>query len=99
MGEMIRTEHVAYSFTMICVEQGVPYWIYVDNGGEFKWIEMTNDLTRLARAERVQQAGVIPQLRDQSELRSEEHTSELLSLMRNSYAVFCLKKKKQEITK
>src|SRR3546814_6588894 len=26
--------------------------------------------------------------------RSEEHTSELKSLMRNSYAVFCLKKKK-----
>src|SRR3546814_4996503 len=28
-------------------------------------------------------------------LRSEEHTSELQSLMRISYAVFCLKKKKQ----
>src|SRR3546814_1949000 len=28
--------------------------------------------------------------------RSEEHTSELPSLMRNSYAVFCLKKKKHE---
>src|SRR3546814_6763668 len=28
------------------------------------------------------------------EQRSEEHTSELQSLMRNSYAVFCLKKKK-----
>src|SRR3546814_9006348 len=28
------------------------------------------------------------------ELRSEEHTSELQSLMRISYAVFCLKKKK-----
>src|SRR3546814_6245194 len=28
--------------------------------------------------------------------RSEEHTSELQSLMRNSYAVFCLKKKKKE---
>src|SRR3546814_4946717 len=27
--------------------------------------------------------------------RSEEHTSELQSLMRNSYAGFCLKKKKQ----
>src|SRR3546814_4421081 len=27
------------------------------------------------------------------DLRSEEHTSELQSLMRNSYAVFCLKKK------
>src|SRR3546814_4248290 len=29
-------------------------------------------------------------------LRSEEHTSELQSLMRISYAVFCLKKKKQD---
>src|SRR3546814_2860998 len=28
-------------------------------------------------------------------MRSEEHTSELQSLMRISYAVFCLKKKKQ----
>src|SRR3546814_19574588 len=32
-----------------------------------------------------------PHARD---FRSEEHTSELQSLMRNSYAVFCLKKKK-----
>src|SRR3546814_5114026 len=30
--------------------------------------------------------------------RSEEHTSELQSLMRISYAVFCLKKKKQHDT-
>src|SRR3546814_10068611 len=30
-------------------------------------------------------------------MRSEEHTSELQSLMRISYAVFCLKKKKQHI--
>src|SRR3546814_3364867 len=30
--------------------------------------------------------------------RSEEHTSELQSLMRISYAVFCLKKKKKHIT-
>src|SRR3546814_7994690 len=30
--------------------------------------------------------------------RSEEHTSELQSLMRISYAVFCLKKKKNETT-
>src|SRR3546814_10891656 len=34
--------------------------------------------------------------RDNSaDARSEEHTSELQSLMRSSYAVFCLKKKKQ----
>src|SRR3546814_9272195 len=31
--------------------------------------------------------------------RSEEHTSELQSLMRISYAVFCLKKKKQRSNK
>src|SRR3546814_8175056 len=30
--------------------------------------------------------------------RSEEHTSELQSLMRISYAVFCLKKKNKQIT-
>src|SRR3546814_8329431 len=30
-------------------------------------------------------------------IRSEEHTSELQSLMRISYAVFCLKKKKKTI--
>src|SRR3546814_8876509 len=33
--------------------------------------------------------------RASGEARSEEHTSELQSLMRISYAVFCLKKKKE----
>src|SRR3546814_8370215 len=37
--------------------------------------------------------------RESSKLRSEEHTSELQSLMRISYAVFCLKKKKTNKTK
>src|SRR3546814_4256092 len=32
-------------------------------------------------------------------MRSEEHTSELQSLMRHSYAVFCLKKKKRKTKK
>src|SRR3546814_10186285 len=36
-----------------------------------------------------------PHLVVETGLRSEEHTSELQSLMRISYAVFCLKKKKQ----
>src|SRR3546814_4070847 len=35
-------------------------------------------------------------LQDTGRSRSEEHTSELQSLMRNSYAVFCLKKKKNK---
>src|SRR3546814_6658117 len=37
-------------------------------------------------------------LRVGQETRSEEHTSELQSLMRISYAVFCLKKKKNQNT-
>src|SRR3546814_1028058 len=45
------------------------------------------------------QAGVGPEVQNSAPLlahvaRSEEHTSELQSLMRISYAVFCLKKKK-----
>src|SRR3546814_4662412 len=31
--------------------------------------------------------------------RSEEHTSELQSLMRNTYAIFCLKKKKKKTSR
>src|SRR3546814_7445911 len=31
------------------------------------------------------------------QVRSEEHTSELQSLMRNSYAVFCLNKKRKQL--
>src|SRR3546814_3022354 len=37
-------------------------------------------------------------IREFQSSRSEEHTSELQSLMRISYAVFCLKKKKTKIT-
>src|SRR3546814_1577954 len=41
----------------------------------------------------------MPVVRGGVEVRSEEHTSELQALMRSSYAVFCLKKKKIESTK
>src|SRR3546814_6217469 len=46
---------------------------------------------------RRRQVGVAhPQVDDVLARRSEEHTSELQSLMRISYAVFCLKKKKHD---
>src|SRR3546814_6247074 len=38
------------------------------------------------------------ELVEEGKARSEEHTSELQSLMRISYAVFCLKKKKTQCT-
>src|SRR3546814_6293984 len=47
------------------------------------------------RRKRVEE-GVLRVLRRGRRRRSEEHTSELQSLMRISYAVFCLKKKKQK---
>src|SRR3546814_4028981 len=40
-------------------------------------------------------AALIARKKDALVVRSEEHTSELQSLMRNSYAVFCLTKKKK----
>src|SRR3546814_9191726 len=47
--------------------------------------------------EHVVQIFHLPVLGFRRQFRSEEHTSELQSLMRISYAVFCLKKKKQKI--
>src|SRR3546814_6067284 len=48
----------------------------------------------VAGQRRRQTAGILIDLID-DDARSEEHTSELQSLMRNSYAVLCLKKKKK----
>src|SRR3546814_1375310 len=45
----------------------------------------------------VRPASLRPTMRAPDATRSEEHTSELQSLMRISYAVFCLKKKKTVI--
>src|SRR3546814_9184535 len=39
---------------------------------------------------------VVPYIHDRKQFRSEEHTSELQSLMSISYAVFCLKKNKNK---
>src|SRR3546814_6160687 len=52
-------------------------------------------LTGLYRVQTNEQ-GVV--LRFGTGVRTEEHTSELQSLMRTTYAVFCLKKKKKQIT-
>src|SRR3546814_1096184 len=56
------------------------------------------DLRGLARKHRVEPAQLGALYREMTEkltrMRSEEHTSELQSLMRITYAVFCLKKKK-----
>src|SRR3546814_3745350 len=57
---------------------------------------MNKQLKKQLLATAIAAAGVMPMLayaQAHSGHRSEEHTSELQSLMRISYAVFCLKKK------
>src|SRR3546814_6214631 len=51
-----------------------------------------------AEGHRPARAPARPMRMDSRDERSEEHTSELQSLMRISYAVFCLKKKKKNET-
>src|SRR3546814_5472613 len=74
----------------------------VDNG--FVGIQLFNNITtgfniaagctNISRAFKNLQPVIATSIDAASLARSEEHTSELQSLMRISYAVFCLKKKK-----
>src|SRR3546814_5828983 len=57
--------------------------------GNSQYVEVTGDFSRYIDDPYVDG----PLVRDAVDERSEEHTSELQSLMRISYAVFCLKKK------
>src|SRR3546814_8200469 len=70
-------------------ERGCPAgWTLAENVAEFKQILEACPPADLAAVSLDWHLG-----------RSEEHTSELQSLMRISYAVFCLKKKKNNIQK
>src|SRR3546814_9133971 len=55
--------------------------------------EQIGQLTQAADEQALQANELIQIAEDQARNRSEEHTSELQSLTRISYAVFCLKKK------
>src|SRR3546814_3889166 len=58
-------------------------------------ISVTSELSKGSRFSFTLPVAVLPHEDAQAQAsRSEEHTSELQSLMRISYAVFCLKKKK-----
>src|SRR3546814_10075411 len=66
-----------------------------------EWRDVKPDARKDVCAENARAAAIPEQghglrrlLGPQLQMRSEEHTSELQSLMRISYAVFCLKKKK-----
>src|SRR3546814_9561589 len=69
-----------------------------ENGLE-KWLELNTTFS--AQWPNITTKGAVPDDADahkgEEGKRSEEHTSELQSLMRISYAVFCLKKKHKDI--
>src|SRR3546814_8243327 len=62
------------------------------------WLALRARISRCGLTMRSSRSRFVPQSTWQVQLamRSEEHTSELQSLMRISYAVFCLKKKKNK---
>src|SRR3546814_8525986 len=72
-------------------------WMLRKVGEEEKWVENGEAIRRsqLRIDARKWMAGKLKPKKygEKLDLRSEEHTSELQSLMRISYAVFCLKKK------
>src|SRR3546814_7083659 len=66
------------------------------SGQTQSWPPADQQLMRQRRALRIAPRVVVRRPLDHADQqRSEEHTSELQSLMRISYAVFCLKKKKK----
>src|SRR3546814_7831541 len=73
----------------ICAEAERQYRIYADCACEILNIATRGNTVFTERVDRVSL------LAEDREVRSEENTSELQSLLRNSSAVFCLKKKQK----
>src|SRR3546814_7952067 len=65
--------------------------------GTRNYIGVLTSVNCSATAARYIADAITPAIMAEYPNRSEEHTSELQSIMRNSYAVFCLKKKKNII--
>src|SRR3546814_1305638 len=76
----------------------------IPNDGRTAFLDAPDIGVEVLEAERqlirIEPLGAAPELHalELGDDRSEEHTSELQSLMRISYAVFCLKKKKLQTT-
>src|SRR3546814_2182519 len=69
--------------------------VYAANGGKVVIADLKIDAAEVVARE-IRDAGG-DALAVAMDVRSEEHTTELQSLMRLSYAVFCLKKKQQRL--
>src|SRR3546814_6762929 len=90
--DYLKTEGHVPALSMTGTDRWYGEWCFCINNGSLPedGYLMTNYLTTKA-------VNTVAVVHDRS-ARSEEHTSELQSLMRISYAVFCLKKKNIIIT-
>src|SRR3546814_1878142 len=64
------------------------------DGSTIDWVVLRNRLQHIEARNMRRVSAALDQLAKRVGFRSEEHTSELPSLMRISYAVLCLKQKK-----
>src|SRR3546814_1342269 len=86
--------------TEAMLDRAVAFALCVSLSGSYGWTQYMRDLWARFLDE-PEPADLLARARwhqRQAAERSEEHTSELQSLMRISYAVFCLKKKKNITT-
>src|SRR3546814_4352028 len=87
----------------ICTKPASRWWLHIGRhfdmplpgrrGGQYRQQPGVGHTQQYAEAEAADERRRRTRKQAEREQRSEEHTSELQSLMRNSYAVFCLKKK------
>src|SRR3546814_10554890 len=87
---------VRLSITVIAEQNGRREMGSSGGGGRYNYAYFDDALLEQYASEAVASALVNLDSRPAPAGRSEEHTSELQSLMRISYAVFCLKKKKKK---
>src|SRR3546814_3595707 len=71
---------------------------YVENGGDVKYFTRWYKDAMGSALETRSERRLTDLMKNDRKLRSEEHTSELQSLIRTSYAVCCLIKKKKQHT-
>src|SRR3546814_6514947 len=89
---IIEAMHASSEPRFLIIETGRPVASMRRHGRFPHWIRSSAGLAR-GEAEAVDVEGGVPPPPHEALARSEEHTSELQSLMRISYAVFCLQKK------
>src|SRR3546814_10449834 len=100
---MLAADELGEVFRLLLRIRPAPYLVHAkvrmrtvgkaDRGRRPRHFRLRHDMLQITEPE----PAIFFRHRDAVE-RSEEHTSELQSLMRISYAVFCLKKKKRTIT-